>query len=529
MQKNKFNRKSRIEVYFILYLAALILLLPEDNEIETKPKELTTKIASYLVPEKTVLNCKLKIENNKLVIADLDSINNISVFGDVYNIKYDFQLETKNNNGITRVINQDDLNSIYAVKQNNNDIIFKWKPNLIKEIPSTILVKVTANVISKENNILKEALLNTQFAINIYLENNSNTDIALDDLLDEGVSLGSGEVNITQSDINLLNQQNGLNQITNNPSSNQSNNQSNNQFNNAHNNFQNSNNESIGNFDISPENNIVRSLSRNRWTNFIYFYNLNPIRDLNNKPEVSISYDNGKDDGTVKISETNEKGILLEGNTPNFNPMKVSFSVKRKSDKKEANLTFIVQPVPISKPQYSKIMYPEMNYVIKPNLPLITNEQIKVIIRDNDKIRYTSIDGSDFNFTPNNSDTNKIFYLERYMGNELIGEKYIFNVANYPMPEIIEITKIDDDLFQVKTKSYGIFSGDNNIVSKLLNDDFTFQELVGRYRFENSQNFKIHYQVFNLKSKVKSNNKRELILKVRDKRGYTSNSKKYNY
>lgn len=525
MQKNKFNRKSRIEVYFILYLAALILLLPEDNEIEIPKNQTGNKIATYLSPEKNILNCKLRIENNKLVIAELDSVNNISVFGDVYNIKYDVKLETKNNYGITRVINQDYNNSIYAIKQNNNDIIFKWKPNLIKEIPSTIFVKVTANLIYKENNILKEAVLNTQFAINIYLEKKSNNDIALNDLLDAGVSFSSGEVNFTQSEINLLNQQNQINQTTNI----QTNNTLNNLQNNSQFNTQNSSNESVGNFDISPENNVVKSLSRNRWTNFIYFYNLNPIKDLNSKPEVSISYENGKDDGTVKISETNERGILLEGNTPNFLPMKVTVAVKRKSDKKEANLDFIVQPVPISKPQYNKVMYPEMNYVIKPNLPIITNEQIKVIIRDNDKLRYTSIDGSDFNFIPNNSDTNKVFYLERYMGNELIGEKYIFNVLNYPNPEIIEISKINDEILQLKTKSYGIFSNDNNIVSKILIDDFNVQELVGKYRFENSSNYKIHYQVFNLKSKVKSNNKKEISLKIRDKRGFFSNSKKYNF
>jgi hypothetical protein len=258
----------------------------------------------------------------------------------------------------------------------------------------------------------------------------------------------------------------------------------------------------------------------------IYFYNLNPTKELLSKPEIKVTLDNPKDEGFATIAEINEKGILLEGKTPGFSNMKVTFSIKRKSDKKEAELDFIIKPIPISKPSIPKIMYPEKSYLIKPNLPILTNEQVKLYFKDQDKVRYSSNEGGDFTFVPNNSDTNKTLILERYIGKDLIGEKYGVKILSYPNPEIMDITKINETTYQLKTKSYGIYQSENNIVSKILSDDISSQELIGKYRIEQDDNYKIHFQTFNIKLKANNKDWKDILFRISDKRGINSTTKK---
>lgn len=525
IKQKKYNKRHKIEVYFILYLAALILLLPEDQKKSDINNQGHNQITnnSYLQVEKSVLNCKISLKGGKLIVADIDSINNILLFGDVYSINYNFEFENQNQK--YSKISNDDKNSFFTFKQLKNDIIFKWKPNIIKEIPTSYIVKVTANAIKKNNNQLQEFILKTQFVINVVLDNNSlNNNLTLDELLKNGIENNSPNLTFSESEIiNNINSTSNSSSDLLNPNNRNINNINN--FNNSNNQNQNFE-QNNGSFDISAENNIIKSISYNKWKNFIYFYNLNPTKELLNKPEIRVNLENNKDEGFASIAEINDKGILLEGKTPGFSNMKVTFSIKRKSDRKEAEIEFIVKPIPISKPSFAKLMYPEKNYLIKPNLPILTSEQVKLYLKDQDKIRYSSNEGGDFIFVANQSDTNKTLQLERYVGKELIGEKYNIKVVSYPNPEIIEILKINDNNYQVKTKSYGIYQADNNIVSKILSDDFITQELVGKYRFEPDENYKIHFQTFNLKLKSTQKELKEISIKISDKRGFLSPPKR---
>lgn len=527
MQKNKFNRKPKIEVYFILYLAALILLLPEDKDKDPYVDNSPT-YSAYLQAEKTVLNCKLAIHNNRLEVVSLDSINNIVFFGDVYKVNYNVTLETTNKQGISKEIQSTAQNHFFSFRQNSKDLMFKWNPELIRQIPATYTVKVAANSIYKNNGILNEAILKTQFVINVVLDASSSplNDLAVNDLLKSGVEIKNYNLDIPQNTLlptsnqetKILSQNNNLSNTQNlNVTSNQE----------TKDNY--TTNFNYGNFDISAENNIVRSLAYNNWNNFIFFYNINPLKDLSSKPEISITLENNKENGSAKIAEITEKGILLEGKTPASSNMKVTFSIQRKQDKKQAIIDFIVKPSPITKPIFPPTIYPEVNYQIRPNLPLITSEQVHFYLKEADKLRYSSSEGEDFTFSAQQSDTGKVFIIERYIGKELLGEKYTIKVLNYPNPEIIEVNKVSDKVIQIKTKSYGVFLGEMNIINKVLTDDFQIQELVGKYRQENSNNLKIHFQTFNLTLKSASSDKKEFLLKISDKRNFLSNSKKFTF
>lgn len=510
------KRKYKIEVYFVLYLIALILLIPEDYEIVNKNQS-TNKEFSLQV-ENNILNCKFDLVDNKLILKELDSINNIYLFGNPDIIDYEIEIISKNSK---QLINSKSNNENIIIKKVNNDLLFKWVPKFINEIPSSFIVNIIAKVKKKKNGNVNEYFLKNQFALNIFWLNETidTKEVDITNLInDENLNLNTN-LNFSQSEINKINSlgSNDTEQLM-----------KLNQLEKKINLFNNLNNQSIGNFDIASKYNIINSIAYKKWTNIIYFYNLNPLIELNGKPEIKINLENNKDNASANIVDINEKEIIIEGKTPGFSILNVNFIAKRKLDNKEVSINFIVKPIAISKPNFSSIMYPEKSYIIKPNLPILTNDQIKSVLKEEDKNRFISNEGEEFNFVPNMNDTNKNLYLERYINKDLIGERYLIKILSYPNPEIYDYNKIGNNILQIKTKSYGTVNYDNNIISKINkekninektnNEMIQYQELVGNYRVENNDNYTIHYQTFNIN--ISSSDGEYISLKIFDKRGY---------
>ena len=78
----KIRKHKTIEIYFVLYLAALILLIPEKKEIEQQNSDFIAR--TYLPDmslniEQNTLNCFIDSDSSGLKIASLDSEHNILV------------------------------------------------------------------------------------------------------------------------------------------------------------------------------------------------------------------------------------------------------------------------------------------------------------------------------------------------------------------------------------------------------------------------------------------------------------------
>jgi hypothetical protein len=74
----KIRKHKTIEIYFVLYLAALILLIPEKREIGQQESDV---IARTYLPEMSLnieqntLNCFIDSDSLGLKIATIDSVN----------------------------------------------------------------------------------------------------------------------------------------------------------------------------------------------------------------------------------------------------------------------------------------------------------------------------------------------------------------------------------------------------------------------------------------------------------------------
>jgi hypothetical protein len=133
----------------------------------------------------------------------------------------------------------------------------------------------------------------------------------------------------------------------------------------------------------------------------------------------------------------------------------------------EASTSFTIRPISYGEPEYPRTIYPMIDYEINPNL---SNElrNVSVFIKDNNEVLASVYRNTSFKFSVNNSDIGKTLTLERYSNNQLIGRKYYIKVADYPIPEIVRITKNEKNEVVAEVQTFGIISsGKNNSCKEL--------------------------------------------------------------
>ncbi|MGB9913734.1 MAG: hypothetical protein ACPLRO_10245, partial [Candidatus Kapaibacteriota bacterium] len=155
MQSSK--RKRRIvEIYFILYLAALVFILPESS---FKPgggngPEVIGDFQSgfILIPEKSALVCNVVVEPNGYRITKIDSTNVIFYTGDFEDIQFEFTIEDQaTSRSITLRPDKNYSAKYFRVVEvpEKKAAVFYWRPQYLENFNTTYLVKVTATAKSK--------------------------------------------------------------------------------------------------------------------------------------------------------------------------------------------------------------------------------------------------------------------------------------------------------------------------------------------------------------------------------------------
>lgn len=493
---NSFKRKKRVvEIYFLLYLAALILLLPnKDTQRKSNnenPNFQTFEIPFQLQSEKTALTCKLKKTKLGSEIISMDSVNQIFWRGDLSEIQFEFIVEDLSQRLKVSLSKNNSNSKYFKIFENSNEQVasFVWRPNTSELLNKTYLVKVIAKGISKYNN--KVITLKSQFSLNIYYE-------------DETPNFNGTDIAISNSQNEILNA-NNQNQVKGFP------------------------NPQIiqNNIELRPENFELKTVAYTNWNNFILVNGLNPRFDLLRNPIVTFQSESGAG-GSAKTSENGNKdnGIQISGIAPSNGTMKVKVEIQSKIDKKAYSTEFIVKPAPISQPIFDRVMYPFKSYKIVPNLPLLANQKSKAIIKEGNLIRVNSIGNNDLIFAPNITDTGKTFYLERYIDNDLFDQKYSIQVKSYPNPVIISTEKDskNENLIIVKTKSYGFHNSKKNDIILLITSDnrISQRELYGKYKDEGD----IYYQTFEL-NVSKISKETSFTLQAKDYRGFLSQVRRY--
>lgn len=500
------KRRRTIEIYFVLYIAALVMLLPgkNNNGSHNSGKQWSELFRQTftLQPEKATLTCRLIADSLGNRIVSMDSSNLIVCSGNVKDIQYECTVEDQSlRQKLTLISNLPSENKLFRLTPipNRQAVEFRWHPPEHNKMNRSFIVKIKATASPQvQNDSIQKMIEATgaritaeaQFSVNIIFENSgaySAQPIA---------SLPGFRVDSTSPNSNFIigtaNQQL----------------------------FQ----GKLGDYSLQPQNTTIKSLAYQQWTNRIFLSGTSTgeLRTPTIKIERTKS-----EGGNATISEMRGNEIILSGVTPDAGIMKVIITAERISDKKEVSVDFTIQPQPLQAPEIDKIMYPGQTYSILPNLPMLTNMEVRAVLRDGKTERLSSPQGEFFTFTPDISDTQKILMFERYVGQKQVGQAIAIHIEPFPPPEILPNPLFQNGVVLIRTRSFGVHNGKSNDVRlEIVEGNANTPKDQRGNRQTDSKTFAI-VQTFRI-TPANPNKPFEFSIRAVDERGRTSSVKVIN-
>lgn len=462
-------KKTKVEIYFILYLAALILILPDSKKIERNNNN-NSKVQYSLIPEKTVLNLRLLKKNGVNQIIKFDSVNKVYINGNFDNIDLKYIINDVNRGETVEINELNNSKELFKINEDlqNKVIYFKWNPDVDFNYNSTYLVKLEAIV--EKNGVSKT--ISTQFTLNtLFINQVINNDFT------------EGQYDTIGSSFNYLNSTIAI------PTN-------------------------LSDMDAKVSKNPIFTYADNEWVNNVRIYNISSIDDLSGPPKVSISGDSLLG-GSAKFESSDGNYFVFTGVSPTYDTMKVNVKIRRKIDNSEFTFDFLVIPLPRTAPDIPDVMYVGESYDINSNLlEGNSNNSYSVIRAGSYEKKYTM---NQFTFTPESSMLDANVILSRYVDNKKL-DNYVLVIKRKPKPSVENIDFKDGRII-IKTKTFSIQSNKNYIVTVKNNLNLKFKDVIGKSYYDSNYQF----QTFESEQIDKMTNSIEIQLT--DKNGQSSTKK----
>lgn len=463
-------RRGGLELYFVLYLAALMLLLSDSPRRETDLA--STAIRSLvsstftLVVEKPTLLCRAIVDGDSIKILHLDSLNTIVPTGLVDSLHYTITV-TDQATGVEETANAEGSVEIGTVRllthQIGQALRIQWRiaphrqsqlyrvrilasaqPQLPSTLPSQQRQQLQPLLESADNLLRSEA----SFLVGYLVEQRMQPQQApssLDTALELRIRSLLAQQNLPQ------------------PSS--------------------------GVFTVIPEHAIVETIPFVTWENRLAVYGASLERDIAQPPVVS---------GVGNVTVTLEgNALLLRGITTQAGTTRVHIRLVRR-DGTESLASFTIVSTSPQAPNVPSVMYPGIEYRFEPNLPQMTGTNTRAVLRDEAGSIRASSYGQPFSFTPSIADTGRRFLFERSANTERIGQTITIPCEMFPAPEIISIRREGEQLYYVVTRSYGLASDARSRVRLELEPSNAgrIQELYGDQSYDPESHIRLqHFRV----------------------------------
>jgi hypothetical protein len=486
-KKQSFGQRPRrqVEIYFVLYLAALLLLLPNKREKaqDAEPSLVYEILRSRFIiaPERSTLNCQLLAVGDSVRIIALDSVNVVSSSGDVAEVHYEFIIEDETQ-GQTLAISTNSPNvGVFTMREDAQRRLaeFSWRPAVNEKRSRVLNVTVVAtakpvvppNITRPEIRAQLERLLDEQnrwdtaraeFAINISFVNAGRaialSDIDIDSLINavRAETVASAATSATSPAFSPPVFVTSRSFVPPPP----------------------------GEFSLYAAAERVECLPFQQWENSIRVYGMNLRQESRGDPRAEIlRTDRNDGTGTVSIAEVRNDFIRLTGVAPASGLMTIRVAVTRSGDGKQGTVDFPVRVNPLGAPEFPRKMYAGVNYEFDPKLPFITGQELRATLSLGGKERSIGLQGAKFTFVPEESDIGKTFTFERFIGGRRVGEAYYIKVEEFSSPEILEVFSQGADEF-VRTRCYGVTGNTDNRVTLEAKGNLKVSERFGDRRTE---------------------------------------------
>ncbi len=449
------NRRRIVEIYFILYLAALIFILPNRHDTPGAGGSATNVVPPpfSLMAEKFALFCRARIDSTGLQIVSIDSVNNIFYSGDVEDVRFEFMVEDQTlKQSIRLTADRAGATKFFRVEEqpSQNLAVFYWLPPLVEPVNKTYIVNVTASARAKHptdgGSSDRRFEVRTRFSLNVVIINGQT--------LPDNILAAMPQINqsITEQPY-LLPQANPYM-------------------------------AQLNKFSLIPEQSNITAVAYQEWTNTIHANNINLATDLADAPEVRFTNEPADNGGEAYFVKRNQDRMTIQGKAPSVGRTKIEVKARRRFDLEEFSTTFYVSSLAVETPDYPRVMYPEKVYTIDPKLPLM-GKNIRAVLRDKQRELAVSSQGGRFQFSPDVADTGKIIRLERYIDGILYGQVFNLYIVGYPDPEILDISPQAGNRVDVVTRSYGRHNREKNEIRYfIIEGNAKYLDLRGNLRDE---------------------------------------------
>jgi len=442
--KNVKIRKN-VEIYFILYLIALVLLLPDKKTSNGFDIHSQSQNNSILL-EKNTLTFRFEIENERMIIRSFDSVNTIYIPSGIENKDVQFIIEdayTSEKILFTTASNK--YSSVFTVKKNPNEntVVFQWRPVIEKNIRSRVLtVKLQVNDKNANN---PNDILESQFSINIVNESENGIQFVGSDSLNQLLPFSS---------TSILSQQN-----------------TNNQF------LSSNSNSGI----IIPMEQIISGSAGGVWKNKVSAFGGISLFSYSIKTRNS-------DGSQVKIVSIDSTNLEVQGIIPTHSESTVSIVLVHKQTKDSLSASFKVRSLYLKQPEYQENIYAEQKYVIQPNFPQTEGIETTMQLKVDGKVIEEKKIGNLYYSVPKEL-IGKTIVIERYVNNQRIEPNYFIKVIPFRNPQIEDIRKLNGS-FIITVEAYGKLNGKENKIEKILSSSgemINFEEKYGNRIKENEK------------------------------------------
>lgn len=411
--------RRRIDIYFVLYLVALVLLLPDRAPIQAPTVDTLAGLRLELQPQNVRLQQTVRRDTNGGVTqTGLDSTNLIKYIGDVEDLRVQARIEDVQTGQTILVQSGESENGMFTVepRADSRSILFRWRPSLMSAADRTFRVTIEGSgtpVLPDKLNGGAAAKLpsgirvsgTTQFVLATVVES---------DRTNTGTTM---MVPTPTLPIPNIGDRNGS-----------------------------------GEFWIGPARDKIMLLATKEWVNKIMIGGADPSRDLASMPRITLT---GADiPGGIESSfDATERTIILKGKTPRSGVATIEIMAKRR-DGQTRSTSFTVSAEPLPQVNLPTELFPGIEYTFATNLPDVPN--VKAMIREGQAVRVETT-GDVLRFTPNLQDTSKVLSFERYVDSQREGLVVSLPVRSFPAPEIADVKDLGGSQ---KKRVIVIFSGD---------------------------------------------------------------------
>ena len=393
-------RRRRVEIYFILYLLALVLLMPEAATPPSEDAGADPPLRIELFPERIRLTCEVKRDSSGGVrVLSMDSLNVIRYSPELTNVSVRAVIEDVAS-GQTLTID-DDSTTVRRFATIRHDwrrsaFLFSWRPLLDAGSSKTFRVIIQASGVPV-NGIATDAMSavgSTQFVLTTVVNDQQPPQLVFMPGRRDTLVLRDGPSVSERS-------------------------------------------AGPGEFWLEPAREQVFAFASQEWSNRISIGGADPQTDLAEMPVIRIS-----GEPLADISRSFEqRTMVIRGRAPRTGTSMVDVSARR-SDGVVRTTSFRVTAVGYSTPAIPDVVYPGVEYVIDPKIP-VDKAGLRAVIRDGAREIASASEGV-IRVRFANRDTGRSLTFERMIDGVAEPQSQTILVRSFPGPVIREIRRDAD-------------------------------------------------------------------------------------